>query len=131
MTSKEAAFSNGQKSVEKRQELIIFRQYCLVLWQCNVIYEKIMIIIVICWYLLDARHCIRASISLSYLILVITLQDSHHVNFINEESKVQKLSNLPKITQLASKSAAEDRLGGCRNWPKWFRNWRLIFWRKC
>lgn len=102
MISKEAVFSKGQKLVCKGQVLNIFRRYCLVLLKCNVIYEEI-IITTIFWHLPDARHCIRPFISLSCLILLTTLHDSHYyLHFINEESKVQMLINLLKIISLAS-----------------------------
>lgn len=48
---------------------------------------------------LTGCQALHRALYLSYLSLVTILQDSHYdFHFINEESKVQKLSNLPQIT---------------------------------
>lgn len=105
MIPTEVAFSKWQKLLQKGQVLNIFKQHRLVLWKCNVICETI-IITAICWHLLGARNCILSFTSLSYLVLVTAPQDTHYyLHFINEESTVQKLGNLPKITQPASRTA--------------------------
>lgn len=57
-------------------------------------------LISVCWHPPDSGHCITRFISLTYLILVTTPQDSHYyLHVLNEESKVQELSNLLKSAQ--------------------------------